>query len=258
MTIPLQGRLAMSRIGIEFFHSPVRDQHALGEFYRLGFPSQDPVLVVGTAFDTNIPAHPNPISFSDFRGMSGVRGIDVIETNNNHATWWQYCQVVSTGQDLAPDDVGSHANWGTYVGGHANKQWFKIKTNDDHGTTFFTLPAGGAAAQISLEIEDTQERINSDYDSQGYAPHDGSGIRNCGFRLELPDGTLVHEQVNNAISFESGSWVNMTVNFNFTVDTATHGTDFVLRHTAEIYRNDDDARNIRWEMKNRELVVRSV
>ena len=45
---------------------------------------------------------------------------------------------------------------------------------------------------------------------------------------------------------------------NYTLNTNTDGTSFVLRHTADIFRNDDDAPHLNWQMTDRKITMKSV
>lgn len=262
--IPLQGRLAMSTIGVEFFHPPIRNAHSLGDFYRLGKPNQDPVFVIGTGLDTNIPVFNDPISFSDFRGQSGDRFIELIETNNNTNTWWQWTQILSTGVIASPSTTsqsynsnGTQAEWNAAFG-PTNDNWVQVVTRDEMGTTFLEFVSSSISTNINITVDSVVERINSQKKKQGYNSPDGSGIRFCGLRLEKPDGTLVHQQRDSAVSLQSSAWVNTTISFNHTLNTNTDGTSFVLRHTADIFRNDDDAPHLNWQMTDRKITVKSV
>ena len=107
------------------------------------------------------------------------------------------------------------------------------------GVSLFISVSSSISTNINITVASVVERINSQKKKQGYNSPDGSGIRFCGLRLEKPDGTLVHQQRDSAVSLQSSAWVNTTISFNHTLNTNTDGTSFVLRHTADIFRNDE-------------------
>jgi len=264
MVLKLEGKLAITEIGREFFHLPRPATHNLGDFYRGGYAGQDPIYVPDNQYASGVPTHPNPISFSDFYGQEARIDYDdfsdyiVNAPYNAHPYWWAYTYRLNDpykGEELGgPTREGTRSNWNSLVG-KTNKTYFHVSQLDEVAY-YFSIPPGRPSRVIVTAANDM---IRSDWDEQGYNYPDGSGIQNLGLRLEGADNNLIFfQQGTGGSHMKTGHTPFVMPELNYLVDPNIHGTELSLRWAARIYRNDDDGRIIRHVLSPRNLIVKGV